>query len=247
MTGGARSVAYRDLADGLRRRLRAGEWADGSPLPTELELSREHAVSRQTVRRAMQDLVADGSVFRVAGRGTFAVTDQQRHLLHVGSVEDLMGLPHDTELEVVAPLRPRSDDGWAAVLAVPASDVHTMTLVRRHDDVAYCLSSVGLPADVAALLADVPELSRRGAHTRQTLVGLIDRRHSTAVALAEQSVTAVAAPLDVQVHLGAAPGQPVLRLDRVYRDVAGRAVEAATSHFLPEHYAYRLTVARRPG
>ena len=99
----ARSSAYRTLAATLRDAIRGGEYADGQQLPTEEQLSARHSVSRQTVRRAMQDLVSEGIIYRVAGRGTYPVAEADRYLRHFGSVEDLMALSLDTECEVDRP------------------------------------------------------------------------------------------------------------------------------------------------
>src|SRR5260370_37862727 len=92
-----KTAAYRALAAQLREAVRSGEYSDGRPLPTEGELSASYSVSRQTVRRAMQDLVSEGVIYRVAGRGTYPVAEQDRYLRHFGSVEDLMALSLDTE------------------------------------------------------------------------------------------------------------------------------------------------------
>src|ERR1700735_4988828 len=100
-----RPAAYRNLAAQIRDAIRNGEYADGRQLPTEEQLSASFSVSRQTVRRAMQDLVSEGIIYRVAGRGTYPVAQADRHLGHFGSVEDLMALSLDTECEVVTPLR----------------------------------------------------------------------------------------------------------------------------------------------
>ena len=57
------------VAREVRNRILHGDYADGRRLPTEAELAERHGVSRQTVRRAFQDLVADGMVYRVPGGG----------------------------------------------------------------------------------------------------------------------------------------------------------------------------------
>ncbi|WP_091652159.1 GntR family transcriptional regulator [Micromonospora pallida] len=61
---------HRQLADELRARLRAGEWAPGARLPSETRLSQEHGVGRGTVRRAVAMLRAEGLVDVASGRGT---------------------------------------------------------------------------------------------------------------------------------------------------------------------------------
>ena len=108
-----RSVAYRTLADTVRGDIRNGRYDDGRCLPTEEQLAARHSVSRQTVRRAMQDLVSEGIIYRVAGRGTYPVAEEDRYVRHFGSVEELMALSVNTECEIVSPLQRRVNIGNA--------------------------------------------------------------------------------------------------------------------------------------
>src|SRR4051795_2504116 len=100
---------YRTLRERLREEITARRYRDGSRLPTESELVARHGLSRQTVRRAFQDLVAEGAVYRVPGRGTYAHDGGRRYLRQFGSIEDLMSLSDDTTMEVVSGLRRRVD------------------------------------------------------------------------------------------------------------------------------------------
>jgi GntR family transcriptional repressor for pyruvate dehydrogenase complex len=65
-----------EIAEALRRRIRGGELPQGQRLPTERDLAEELAVSRTTVREALQVLKEEGFVETVRGRagGNF-VTD----------------------------------------------------------------------------------------------------------------------------------------------------------------------------
>ncbi|MGI8447973.1 MAG: UTRA domain-containing protein, partial [Streptosporangiaceae bacterium] len=63
---------------------------------------------------------------------------------------------------------------------------------------------------------------------------------------AEQSITVAAAPASVAAHLEFTPGQPVLRIDRLYTDDADTPVELAVSYFDPAHYSYRVRLRRGP-
>lgn len=235
-------AAYQTLAQDIRAAILQGRYAGGR-LPTEAELARSYGVSRQTVRRAFQDLVGEGMVTRVPGRGTF-VAPRQPYLRQFGSVEDLMALSLDTTLEVLAPLRRRIDIEAASRLTLDSDSVFQVVVRRRHDDTVFCVTTVSLPPVVGRLLADAPELTRRGTRSTVTVIGLLDRRLSTPIAGAEQSITAVAASGGVADQLGCSPGEPLLRVDRLYRTADGTAVELAISHFLPEHYSYRVTLQR---
>ncbi|MDT5178794.1 MAG: GntR family transcriptional regulator, partial [Mycobacterium sp.] len=127
----------------------AGKYRDGVRLPTESELVARHGLSRQTVRRAFQDLVAEGVVYRVPGRGTYASDSHRRYLRQLGSIDDLMSLSDDTTMEVLAGLRRRVDVEAASRLRLDDDVVYTVVFRRLHDGVPFVLTRVHLPEPVA--------------------------------------------------------------------------------------------------
>ena len=64
--------AYRAVAQSLRDQIRTGAYPPTRRLPTDAELGETFGVSRQTVRQAFNQLVAEGLVYRVRGRGSTA-------------------------------------------------------------------------------------------------------------------------------------------------------------------------------
>lgn len=246
MAGGARATSYGALAATLRADLLAGRYGDGDQLPTEAVLAAEHAVSRQTVRRAMLELVSEGLVYRVAGRGTYPVAQSDRYLRHHGSIEDLMGLSIDTDCVIVDPLRRRVDINAASRLRLDVDDVYTLSFVRRHDEVPFCHTFVALPTEIGQQLESVEELTVPGATSRVTVIGLIDSLGTRTIQDAEQSVTATLADDEIAKHLDCPAGSPAMRIDRVYFDDSARLVELAVSHFDPRHYSYRVRLRRQP-
>ena len=241
-----RPVAYRTLADTIRGEIRGGLYAGGRQLPTEEQLAARHSVSRQTVRRAMQDLVSEGIIYRVAGRGTYPVAEEDRYVRQFGSVEELMALSVDTECEIVSPLQRRVDVENAGRLRLPADELYALALIRLHGSVPFCYTSVFLPPRIGELVSDVTDLTVAGRRSRVTVIGLIDARMRGAITAAEQSITATGAPSFAATRLSCEPGQPALRIDRQYCDEAGRPVELAVSYFDPEHYSYRVRLRRSP-
>jgi len=62
---------YEQLAAILRERIRTGDLKHLDRVPPETTLEQEFEVSRDTVRRAIQQLRDEGLVFTVRRRGTF--------------------------------------------------------------------------------------------------------------------------------------------------------------------------------
>ena len=62
---------YAQFEDLLRSAIMAGEWETNHAIPSENELSRTYGLSRMTVRSVITQLVKEGLLFRVQGKGTF--------------------------------------------------------------------------------------------------------------------------------------------------------------------------------
>ncbi|SFP19954.1 GntR family transcriptional regulator [Amycolatopsis rubida] len=240
----AGEAAYKVLARMLRTAILQRRYADGARLPTEAELAAEYQVSRQTVRRAFHDLVAEGMVHRVPGRGTFAAPRDGQYLRQFGSIEDLMGLSLDTRLEVLRPLRRQVNVEAASRLRLDSDAVHTLVFRRTHNAEPFCHTTVHLHPAAGAALGEIPELTEPGATSDVTIIGLLDTRLPAPIAEAEQSITAAAATDTLAEALGCPPGAPLLRVDRIYLATDGQPVELAISHFLPEQYSYRVKLRR---
>jgi DNA-binding GntR family transcriptional regulator len=238
-----RESAYLRLARELRTAILQHRYEDAR-LPTEAELAESYRVSRQTVRRAFQDLVAEGMVYRVPGRGTFPAPREEQYLRQFGSIDDLMGLSIDTTMQLVAPVRRRVNLDAAGRLQLRSDRVHTLAFLRLHEDTPFCLTTVYLPPAVGALVEALPELTEVGAHSNATIIGLLDDELPDPIAEAEQSITVDEAADDVAEQLGCAPGRSLLRIDRLYHSATGQPVELAVSYFLPEHYSYRVRLRR---
>jgi DNA-binding GntR family transcriptional regulator len=239
--------AYQTLHQQLRAELAAGVYRDGVRLPTESELVARHGLSRQTVRRAFQELVAEGAVYRVPGRGTYARDDAflagHRYLRQLGSIEDLMSLSDDTTMEVLAGLRRRVDVDAASRLRLDDDVVYTVAFRRLHDGLPFVMTRVHLPESVARTVLRSPELAD-GAVGTSTIIGLTEPHLSAPIAEAAQSITVSEADDEVAAAVGCEPGHAMLRVDRLYSDANGTPVELAVSHFLPEQYTYRVTLRR---
>jgi GntR family transcriptional regulator len=241
---GRRDSAYVRLAHELREAIRRHEYPEGVRLPTEAELAVSVGVSRQTVRRAFQDLVAEGLVRRVPGRGTFAAPREEQYLRQFSSIEDLMALSLDTTMRLVSPLRRQVDIEAAGRLRLAADRVDQLAFLRLHEDIPFCLTTVHLPPHIGELLTAHPEVTEQGTHSRATVIGLLEGRLPEPIAEAEQSVTVSLAGPEVAAQLGCSPGHPLLRIDRLYLASSGVPVELSVSHFLPEHYSYRVRLRR---
>lgn len=238
--------AFRRVWSDLRTQILENEFPVDTALPTEAEIARKYSVSRQTVRRAFQDLVAEDLVFRVPGRGTFAKPSSARYLRQFGSIEDLMGLSADSQLQVLYPLTAAVEPAGAGRLRLSDDRVAKMTFLRLHHGEAFSHTAVYLPPRVRAQLGDVEELASPGTVSPVTVISLLDRVLESPIQSAEQSITVAFASGEVAQSLALPSGTPLLRIDRMYFETEDAPVELAISHFHPDRYSYRVRLRRNP-
>lgn len=234
---------YRLLARSLREEILDDRYAEDEPLPTENSLAETYGLSRQTVRRAFLELVSEGLVYRVPGRGTFVTPKGSRYRRQFSSVADLMNLTLDTELEVVEPLTGMYDAGLAERLQVKGRSMYSVLFRRLHRGDVFCTTQVYLPPAVGASLEDLPSLVEPGHRSEITIIGLLESR-GVKIAEAEQVTTAVAATKAQAQLLGCKVASPLLHVERTYFDESGQPLELAISDFLPEHYSHRIRLGR---
>jgi DNA-binding GntR family transcriptional regulator len=79
-------AAYRQLATVLRDRIRSGELPPGRRMPSEKDLHDEFGLARETVRRAIAVLRAEGLIEVRHGHGTFVVEPPPRVGLSPGDM-----------------------------------------------------------------------------------------------------------------------------------------------------------------
>ncbi len=69
--GGAPLPAYYRLQEALRGKIEDGHWKPGEPIPSERLITEEYKISVGTVKKALGNLVGEGYLYRVQGKGTF--------------------------------------------------------------------------------------------------------------------------------------------------------------------------------
>ncbi|MGB8021239.1 MAG: GntR family transcriptional regulator [Candidatus Nanopelagicales bacterium] len=208
-------------------------WAPHTAIPSERELMAEYAVSRATVREAIRQLVEEGKLYRVHGKGTFVAGERIQATLHLASFTDDMrrrGLVAATIVRrvalVEAPVEARAALGLAA-----AARVWDVERLRMAGGIPMALERGFYPEALLPGL-DRHDLTRSLYTTLSTAYRLpIDR--------AEQTVWAELADAPVGEALGVAQGAPLLVFRR--SSAAGaQPVEYVTSWYRGDRYQIHM-------
>lgn len=82
---------YYLLKKELLKRIELGEYQEGKQIESERELMEKYQFSRITVRRAIDELVNEGHLYRIQGKGTYVKNDtEEQNLFHlISCTEDV--------------------------------------------------------------------------------------------------------------------------------------------------------------
>lgn len=114
---------YQQIKEWMYQQIVQGHWPEHYKLKSEVDLSNELGVSRGTVRKAISELIAEGMLVSIHGRGTFVASTSKleqplvEHLVTFS--EDLIrrGIPFETEVLEQAVIAP--SERVASLLSVP--------------------------------------------------------------------------------------------------------------------------------
>ncbi len=142
---------YSQLRELLRQRILDGVYQSHQQLPSELELVARFAVSRITVRQALNDLQREGLIFRIHGKGTFVSKPRAVQSLTrlQGLGEALSTAGFEIRSRVLGHRMVRADAQVAAKLGVAERDeVMQIRRVRCIDHEPMSLDETYLPLEI---------------------------------------------------------------------------------------------------
>jgi GntR family transcriptional regulator len=211
----------------------------GTFVPPERTLSAEFGTSRTTVRQAIQELVVEGRLARVQGKGTFVARPKVAQTLQLTSyTEDMraQGLAPASRLLDVGHIA--ADDTLAERLAIrPGNRVLRIERLRLADGEPMAIETTHLAA------ARFPRL-RQNLLKHSSLYAALAEAYGVQLAGAEETIeTALAAPREADL-LGADVGLPLLLLSRHSFDVAGQPVEWVRSLYRGDRYKFVARLKR---
>jgi GntR family transcriptional regulator len=204
---------YLSIAADLRERIASAEFPAGQLLPSESDLGDTYAVSRVTVRKALDALRDEALIDSRQGFGWFVAADPLRQTLgRLGTLEAQLAASG------VTPERKILEFGFVPATKRVAEVLGGTTVLRVSrvnlaDGAPFARVTVWVPEDLAG------ELSRKAVERSSFYENL-----PIVVGGATQTIGAAAAEEHDAELLGIPAGSPVLRCERVTHSVDGRAV-----------------------
>lgn len=209
-----------------------------APIATERELCTQYGVSRTTVTKALQELVHEGQLYRLQGKGTFVAPRKLVQTIQLqGHTEEMeaQGLRPGSRLISVENALSTPEQAEFFGLS-PTGPVHKIVRLRLVDDEPIAIQTVVL---------DPVRFGSVGHELEQSvsLYRLLSERYGVRLAGGEETVESATATHDEAALLETRIGAPLLVLSRRSWDADGRPVEFARSLYLGDRYRVVVRLA----
>ena len=211
----------------------------GTPVPPERTLAEEFDTSRTTVRQALAELVVEGRLERIQGKGTFVAKPKVAQSLQLTSyTEDMraQGLEPASRLLEVGYMN--ADADLADLLRIrEGARVLRIERLRLANDEPMAIEATHLSAK------RFPGL-RRHLTKYSSLYSALSAEYGVHLAQAEETIeTALATPREAAL-LGTDTGLPMLLLSRHSLDEEGEPVEWVRSIYRGDRYKFLARLTR---
>jgi GntR family transcriptional regulator len=216
---------YHQLKEILKEGITSGKWSAGELVPSEHLLQSEYKVSRNTVQKAINELVQEGFLLRKQGKGTFAATPKLEQSLtgFYSFSEAMLSRGITPRVSIISLAESPATDTAARFLQIASGEMlTTLTRVRYADQEPIMVETSYVPVSVAPGL-----LSKNLGES--ALYSVLSNDYGVFVKKAKEMFEPVLIREWESKWLEVKIGYPALLLDRIAYDTTGKPVEFCRS------------------
>jgi GntR family transcriptional regulator len=233
---------YKDVKQRLTVALERATWRHGEALPPEPALAARYDVSVGTLRKAVDELCAEGLLVRRQGSGTYVGSHTRDTMLaRFFQVVDRDGGKRLPQSQLLSFARRRASAATAALLRLPrGAPVYEIDNLLSLDGLPLILDRIRLPQEV------FPDLTAEIFAGRETTIyGLYQSRYGVTVVRTEESIVAALADAHACELLRLTTPAPVLRVVRTAYAWRDRPVDTRVRLVDTRRHHYRSVLGQR--
>lgn len=236
LMGDSRQPLYKEVKFAITRMLSSGDIQAGEAIPTEKELCAMFGTSIGTIRRAIDELVAEHVLIRQQGRGTFLAPYSPERMLnfffHIVSHDGHREVPIVQTLSFEADT---ADAPTAEALGIRADDpIHRVFNIMLMGGEPAVLDEIRIPEALFPGLTEAAFVARD-----TTIYDLYQSRFGINVIRTLDRLRAIPADARTAKRLNIALGMPLLEIIRVAVTFEDRPVEWRRTLLNTENFEYR--------
>ena len=222
---------YEEIKETLIARLASDQWRPGELLPSELKLAETFEVSQGTVRRALDELVAQGLLARHQGRGTAVTKHTPFGFFHLFRDDGARELPESKTLRI--PVNAASRSERDALELGPAKKVIRITRVRYLNLEPKIFETIALPKE---LFSPIAKLDARDLPN--TVYNFYEREFGIPVVGKRERLRACSASQMESRYLAVDVGTSLLEIECLAYSHRRQPIELRISRCLTDEHYY---------
>ncbi len=227
--------AYFQLKNMLLEQIRDGEYPEGSLIPSERDLGEGLGISRMTVRQALNQLVAEGVLYREKGRGTFVSKSKikQRNIMSFSETVKNRGLMPSTQVLRFEKILNRPD--IRDILELQGSEgLYGIRRLRLANDLPIGIEEAFIPERYC------PHLENHDL--KMSFYKLLKEQYSLVVTSMDCSVDAAKATTEEKKLLRLTNAVPVLRITSISYNDSGTKLFYERNTYRSDEYNYNVRI-----
>ena len=222
---GGHAPFYMQLREIVRDKIESGEYAPCTALPSENELADTFSTTRQTVRNAIDALVNEGLLRRVAGKGVYVLGKKIQRDLEIlqGFTQTMLDRNVTPSIKVVKKVVRPAGERYAMMFGIkPDNDIFYIKRLCYGDNEPVSLEEIYIPKNLIPKIIGI-DLSVFSIYEVYELYGInLERAYQTiALVHLEQN--------DARM-LGISADLPVMLFECTSYDDQGRIIEVSRSY-----------------
>ena len=230
---------YQRLHDDLAAKIADRAWLPGDALPSEMALAKTYGVSPGTMRKAIGELVEEGLLERIQGKGTFVRRANFDHsLFRFFRFQGRGGERTVPKSRILSRQVVAAPSAIAQKLALAdGAKAIRMARLRLFGDRPALAEDIWLPYERFAAFLEVP-----AEEVGDLLYPVYETRCGQAIAHAEEELTAEAADSHHADLLGIEPGTSVIVIERLAFGFDDAPLEWRRSRGRADEFHYHIEI-----
>ena len=227
---------YYQIKQEILERIKKGELKPGDRIESEEKLAKRYEISRMTARHAVTQLVNDGYLYRVHGKGTFVCKPRVEKSVATlsGFADDMKSKGYKTHSDVLFLSKIVPDDDVLENLELGADDeVYCLIRVRYANKIPMTYQESYLPANL------FPELDSCD-FVNHGLYETMSEKYSVEPMHAKQRMEARLNPGKIAEYLHVDDSSPMFFVERITYEENDRPIEVAYSWHRGDKYIYEM-------
>ncbi len=201
---------YEYVKQSIQKKIADHEWKGNQVIPSENKLCEYYQVSRITIRRAMDELVHEGVLYRIKGKGCFVREKETDKLSHIYSFTEAILLQgkRPSKQQISFSKEPAGTEIAAKMGLTPNDEVYKIKCLYLADQLPYCVNTSILPTYM------FPKLEFFDFN-KNSLYEILKTFYKLSMTRVQQTITAELGNADINTLLNNTEKKPLLKINAV--------------------------------